>query len=83
MSMEVQIALQRGCTQLLAVHSRLSRGHDKRRIWCHCHSDLLDWVQLPIHVLVQMGTDVSDLETAHVRLVAVGYRCPRSESVID
>ena len=38
-----------------------------------------DWVQLPIRVIVQMGTDVSDLETAHVRLVAVCYRCPRTD----
>jgi len=47
-------------------------------IWCHCQSDILDWLQLPIHVLVQMGTDASDLETAHVRLVAVCCR-PRTE----
>jgi hypothetical protein len=79
MSMEVQIALQRGGIQVLTVHSRLSRGHDVKELWevylCHCQSDM----QLPKHVFMQMGTDVSDLETAHVRLVAVCYRCPRTE----
>jgi hypothetical protein len=30
--MKVRIALQRGGTQLLTVHSRLSRGHDVKEL---------------------------------------------------
>jgi len=82
MSKEVQIALQLGGTQQLTVERARCEG-TVRDVWCHCQWYILDWVQLPIHVLVQMGTDVSDLETAHVRLVAVCYHCPRTESVID